>query len=366
MNKLIEAEKIKRENPRLAARFYLEVSEIYLQLSKKIPARESEFVNEAAALYMKAQSMKNSAYLEKNSEELSKQIINSMIVSPPDRSFKDIGGLEDVKEEIKLKIIEPLKNFEIFNHYKKKAGGGILMYGPPGCGKSLIAEATAGEAGLVFFNVKVSELMNYYVGETEKNIAELFKKARENQPCIIFFDEFEALGTDRTGANAFHSGLVSQLLSEMDGVGNKDDTQILLLAATNTPWLIDNALLREGRFGSTIFIPPPDRKGRIEILKKHLEKKPVDSIDLGLLADMTNGFSGADLKRICEEATNNAIKECLRTKKRRNIELRDFVLPESKMKPSILPWFRQAISFIIENNLQKEFEPIFDYLEKKK
>ncbi|MBU0756720.1 MAG: ATP-binding protein, partial [Nanoarchaeota archaeon] len=285
---LQKAEQFKETNPRVAMRYYLEASEAYLRLSRQDSRNESTYVNEASTLYMKAQALKNT--------DMFKQSTLSYIESR--KGFSDIGGLDDLKSEIQMKIIQPVKNPDLFKYYGKKVGGGILMYGPPGCGKSLIAEATAGEAKATFFNVKASDLKTKYVGGTEKNIADLFQKAREAQPSIIFFDEFEAVGQDRMDTNHIGRGFVSQLLNEMDGVGNKDN-QILLLGATNAPWLIDNALLREGRMGDSIFVPPPDRQGRTEILRIILEKTPKDDLDLSIIADATKGFSGADLKALC-------------------------------------------------------------------
>ena len=163
------------------------------------------------------------------------------------------------------------------------------MYGPPRCGKSLIAKATASEAGAQFIHVKSSDLKSKFVGETEKNIAELFENARGQKPTIIFFDEFESLGSDRTDAPAHDKSAVAQLLTEMDGM-DSNDQQILLLEETNEPWSIDPALRREGRFGTTLFIPPPDVKSRKEILGIILAQRPTKEIDYDILAKLTEGF----------------------------------------------------------------------------
>ncbi|MFH1916337.1 MAG: ATP-binding protein [Nanoarchaeota archaeon] len=352
-----EADSLKSSNPREAARLYLEASEEYLQLSRRNPVLESRFVNEASALYMKAQSLKNQGFFKNNA----KNMVNRMILLPPERTFLDVAGLDDVKDDIRMKIIEPFKHPDIFKYYGKAAGGGILMYGPPGCGKTLLAEAAAGEAGVLFFHVKASDLKSKYVGETEKNIAALFAQAREHAPCIIFFDEIEALGQDRMSTNHIGRGFVSQLLTEMDGVGTKDK-QILLLGATNTPWLIDNALLRDGRFGTSLFIPPPDRAARLGILKMQMKNTPLDNIDLGIIADAIDGFSGADIKAVCGSVLDLVIKDYFKTGRKRKIEYRDFAEVLGKRKSSVILWFNRALSYISKHNLEEFYEDVFKYV----
>jgi SpoVK/Ycf46/Vps4 family AAA+-type ATPase len=352
-----EADLRAQKQPKEAIQIYLAASEEYLRLSRVFPTEESRFVNEASALYMKARSAKSTNFLVDNG----KQLLSANLLKAPERRFKDIAGLEEVKEQIRLKIIEPFRHPEIYAHYQKKAGGGILMYGPPGCGKSLIAEATAGEAGMLFFNVKASDLKSKYVGETEKNIHELFEQARAHAPAIIFFDEIEALGQDRMSTNHIGRGFVSQILTEMDGVGTKD-AQVLLLAATNTPWLVDNALLRPGRFGESLFIPPPDLPARLGILKTAFNKRPLGPVDLSLIAQAAEGFSGADMVALGEDATDAALKECLLNGRRRNIEYQDFAAALAKRKPSIIPWFRQAIMHIHKHHLDEWYNDLFTYL----
>ena len=228
------------------------------------------------------------------------------------------------------------------------------MYGPPGCGKSMIAEATANEASVNFFHVKSSDLKSKFVGETEQNIAELFEKVRENQPAIIFFDEFESLGGDRTDSQGYERSAVSQFLTEMDGMDTKNQ-QILLLAATNEPWSIDPALRREGRFGKTIFVPPPDKKARQEILFSILQKRPVENIDYNELANLTDGFSGADIKSMCETATDIPLKESLKTKVKRNISMDDLRAAIAKSQSVIRQWFDKAGKQVRSKKLEESF-----------
>ncbi len=340
------AQKEEQKAPTEAAKHYLEAAQYLVKCSQEKPAKEKEFLAMAQRLYGRAQK------LRKNSP------VTNVVLAENDlrqkKGFSSIGGLEELKEEIGFKIIEPFRNKEIYSYYGKAIGGGILMYGPPGCGKSLIAKATAEEAQAHFIHVKASDIKSKFVGETEKNIAELFQKAREEQPTIIFFDEFEVLGRDRNEGQTHEKSAVAQLLTEMDGVDAKEQ-QILLLAATNEPWAIDPALRREGRFGTTIFIPTPDLKARVEILKIHLEKRPTEIIDYDKIARLSEGFSGADLKAICEAATDIPLKESVATGKKRKIMMRDVENAVAKHKSIIKQWFAKARTIIEEKKLEEEF-----------
>ncbi|MBI4739597.1 ATP-binding protein [Candidatus Woesearchaeota archaeon] len=337
------ADAIAGKDPLAASKTYLEIAERYLDLSLRATSTdEAAFVEKSKSLFEKSQA------LERKTQDCTKRgaihVIENhqFMTAKPKLTFDDIGGLDDLKEEIRLKIIEPLKHPEIFEYYGKRIGGGILMYGPPGCGKSLIAEATAGEAEVAFFNVKSSDLKSKFVGETEKNIARLFEQARQNQPAIVFFDEFESLASERTNAQGHERSALAQLLVEMNGVGTKDQ-KILLLAATNEPWLIDVAMRREGRFGATIYVPPPDLKARFEIIRHHLKQKPVaEDVNLYKLAGATKNFSGADISATVEAATDLALKEYLKTMQARKITQADFNSVLRKREPSILLWFKQA------------------------
>jgi len=346
MTQIKLAQKQEQKYPAKAAQNYLEAAQSLLQLSNNNPEKEKEFIAEANRLYTKAKKLKEeqppATKVIKNSENK----IN----------FDSVGGLEDLKEEIRFKIIEPMKRPKLFSYYGKSMGGGILMHGPPGCGKSLIAKATANEAGTAFMHVKSSDLKSKFVGETEKNIAELFEKAREQQPVIIFFDEFEVLGGDRTESLAHEKNAVAQLLTEMDGMDTKDkDNQILLLAATNEPWSIDPALRREGRFGATIFVTPPDFEARKEILRINMENRPTKNIDYDKLAEMAEGFSGADMKAVCEQGTDIPLKETLRTRVKRKINMQDMETAIEQTKSVLKQWFAKAKQQVEMRNLTESF-----------
>ncbi|MBI5072590.1 ATP-binding protein, partial [Candidatus Woesearchaeota archaeon] len=232
------------------------------------------------------------------------------------------------------------------------------LYGPPGCGKSLIAEATAGEANVAFFHVKSSDLKGKYVGETEKNIANLFAEAKKYQPSIIFFDEFESLGGERTTAGEYQKSAVAQLLTEMNGVGTKND-QILLIAATNEPWSIDLALKREGRFGQSILIPHPDVESRKQIFAIALKDKPVaKEVNTQTLAAATEGYSGADITAIVNIATDEAMKRYFATKYLQDITLADLLFGIQQVKPRVKQWYAKANKIIAERNEEEGFEEL--------
>ena len=183
----------------------------------------------------------------------------------PSVAFTDVGGMDEVKEEIRMKIILPMSQPELFEAYGKKVGGGILMYGPPGCGKTFLSRATAGEVKAGFLAVGISDVLDMWIGNSEKNLHELFEQARRNKPCVVFFDEVDALGASRSDMR--HSGgrhLINQFLSELDGVQDNNEG-LLILAATNAPWHLDNAFRRPGRFDRILFVPPPDQPARASI-----------------------------------------------------------------------------------------------------
>ncbi len=337
---------LEKKAPKKAADNYLKAAEMLLEQSEENSAKEDECIALANRIYVKAKELKKNA---------------GKILTSKDNTIKfdDIGGLESLKEDIHFKIIEPLTNPELFKYYKKNIGGGILVYGPPGCGKSLIAKATANEVKSTFIHVKCSDLKSKYVGETEQNIAELFKTAREKQPSIIFFDEFEALGGDRTSGLAHEKSAVAQLLTEIDGMDSKDQ-QILLLAATNEPWSIDPALRREGRFGKTIYVPRPDFNSRKQIIRIQMKNRPIDELELNKLATLTEGFSGADIKAVCESATDIPLRESMVTKKRRKINMKDMIAGINSTQSVMVQWFQKAKEQIVMNNLEDSFKEIMD------
>ncbi len=352
------AKKLEKTDVQEAARQYFIAADLLVKGAGHHTGDEKQYMALAQKSYLRGKELKEKSHQKDTSSEKKKKVKDT-----PTITFSDIGGLEELKAEIRLKIIEPFAHPDLFEYYGKKAGGGILMYGPPGCGKSLIAKATAAEAGAQFIHVKSSDLKSKFVGETEKNIEELFEKAREQTPTIIFFDEFESLGSDRTDAPAHDKSAVAQLLTEMDGMDAKDG-QILLLAATNEPWSVDAALRREGRFGTTLFIPPPDILSRKEILEIILAKRPTRDIEYETLAELTEGFSGADLKAMCEMATDIPLRESLETGKKREITMDDLNVAIKNTKSVLRQWFAKAVEQVRRRKLEDDFSRVIEEAQK--
>lgn len=260
----------------------------------------------------------------------------------PDIGFTDIGGLEDVKEEIRKAIIYPFTHKELYQMYGQKAGEGILLYGPPGCGKTMMAKAAAKECGAEFISVKTSTIVSKWVGASEKNIKQIFDIARQGKRSIIFFDEIDSIATRRSESEDYAKRVVNELLAQMDGVDTASD-DLLVLAATNEPWAIDPALRRPGRFSKLVFVPEPDLEARKAILRIHLKKRPIDdNLDISHLAQITDSYSGADLAAICKEAADIPLGEALRGGDPRKISLGDFETVLQKRKPSIVSWYIEA------------------------
>jgi transitional endoplasmic reticulum ATPase len=238
--------------------------------------------------------------------------VREVFVELPDVEWADIGGLDEVKQRLVESIEWPLDYADIFRAVRVEPARGILLAGPPGCGKTLLAKAAAAQTQVNFIAVKAAELLDKYIGESERNVREIFRKARQAAPCIIFFDEIDALAVARhSGAeHNVESRVLAQLLTEMDGVEDLDG--VLVLAATNRLDRIDDAILRPGRFDEIIEIPSPDSDGRAEIFEIHLRGKPLaDTIVPSRMAERTDGFSGAEIAEACRQAALNAVRRCV-------------------------------------------------------
>jgi AAA+ superfamily predicted ATPase len=283
-----------------------------------------------------------------------------------DMKFEDIGGMEKVKDDIRMKIIHPLKNADLFAAYGKKAGGGVLLYGPPGCGKTLMARATAGEIDAAFFSVGLHQVLDMYIGESEQKLHKIFELARKAAPAVLFFDETDALAADRRDMRqSAGRNLINQFLSELDGA-QADNEGLLILGATNAPWHLDGAFLRPGRFDRIIFVPPPDAGARAEIAKIHAKGKPLVDFDPADLAKRTDGFSGADLRAVFDQATEAALGEAMRKGSLVPVSGKMLAKAAKEVKPSTRMWFESAKNHALYANQSGFYDDVLVYLGLKK
>jgi len=265
-------------------------------------------------------------------KEIEPSAMREVLVEVPKVTWDDVGGLEDVKREIIEAVEWPLKYPEKFKKFGIKPPKGVLLYGPPGTGKTLIAKAVANEAEANFISVKGPELLSKWLGESEKAVRKIFKKARQVAPCIIFFDEIDAIaGMRGLEENRAVERVVNQLLTEMDGLEELEG--VVVIGATNRPDIIDPALLRPGRFDRLVYVRPPDKKSRLAIFKIHTRNMPLaEDVDLEELADMTEGYVGADIEAVCREAVMLALREDINAEK---VHMRHFLEALRKIKPSV-------------------------------
>ena len=287
------------------------------------------------------------------------------LLAPPEETvtFRDVGGLEGIKEQIRKRIILPFQKPSLFQRFKKRIGGGILLYGPPGCGKTLLARATAGECDASFWNVAIADVLDMYIGESERKLHALFESARSNTPSVLFFDEIEALGGKRQYTReATSSKLVSQFLSEMDGF-TQANAGVLILAATNVPWAVDPAFRRPGRFDRLLFVPPPDREARRAILELLLAGRPVaGDLDLAGFARRTSGFSGADLENLVETASDEAIEASIETGEEVPIHGDHLRSALKEVRPTTLEWLTTARNYARYANEAGQYDEVLRFL----
>lgn len=315
--------------------YYLQASQKLFQVANESAGKLKAIrVSNAEKLMEKAKSIPDrervpaSANQQASSDFLLKEI--------PDVTFDDVAGLDNVKEEIKNKIIYPLQFPEQARKFGIKSGGGMLLYGPPGTGKTYIAKAVSHEVNAVFFSIQPSDVMSKWVGESEQKIAKLFTEARQQSKSIIFIDEVEALIPRRKGSGStVMQRVVPQILAEMEGMESKSEN-VLFIGATNEPWSIDHAALRPGRFDEKIYVPPPDFPARVKLFELNLKGRLLEEgIDLNILAEITNGYSGADIKQVCLKAALIPFRESIRGINERGITMSDLQMVLEDIKPSI-------------------------------
>jgi transitional endoplasmic reticulum ATPase len=341
----------------LAARCYQKALKLNPGLSdagveRDLPAEQATTKHSADASYDNESDIGESEKENDNLPDLQK----------PDASFEDVGGMEEIKEEIRMKIIYPLQNRALFKAYGKKLGGGVLLYGPPGCGKTLISKAAAGEIQANFISVGVHQILDLYVGSSEKNLHRAFQLARDHAPAILFFDEVDALAADRKDfrESAIRT-VINQFLAEMDGnIGSNEG--ILVLGATNAPWHLDPAFRRPGRFDRIIFVPPPDESAREAIVEILARDKPVKRLDIKAIAKRTKDFSGADLKSLFDLATERALTRAMKEGRLVPLATEDLLQVAKSMNPSTRAWLENAKNYALYANQAGFYDDVLNFL----
>lgn len=309
-------------------------SERFFQYNEPVSQSTIDDINELKCEYE----------LTNKKNKIQKDIINkqtiesekSILKSKNRVTFDDVIGLDDVKELINQMVVYPFKYKEIYKAFNRDSGGGILLYGAPGTGKTMIAEAIANEIDAEFYSIKCSDIASKWYGESARNIKKLFDKARSHERSIIFFDEFDSLGSNRDHGNYNTVNMVvSELLSQIDGFESKKNT-VLLIASTNKPWNIDSALLRSGRFNKKIYIGLPNKTSRINLLIHELKDSPLSKVDLESISEKTEGYSSADIVELCNETKDIAIKRSIQMNQISPINQKDLIKALSMVSSTIV------------------------------
>lgn len=277
-------------------------------------------------------------------------------------TFDDVGGLDDVKKSIHRSIILPFQRPDLYLKYGRRAGGGVMLYGPPGCGKTLLARATAGECSLPFYNLRIEDVLDPFIGQSERNLHEAFEQARASAPCVLFIDELDALAyARRKQAGGAARPLVDQLLQELDAIGS-DNRGLLILSATNAPWDVDDALKRPGRLDRPTFVPPPDVKARQRILGLTLTERHMEDVDTKGLAKRTPLFSGADLRALTEAAVDRVIDEALDSGEEPPLQMAHFDGALPGLRPTTADWLASARNYVDFANQAGRYDEVATYL----
>ena len=329
---------------------------------RKLLLLQPTFKDDEIDSHLRASSSGGPTAFGSDEESIIEDMDASYFMEKPSIKFEDVGGMKSVKDEISIKIIQPLKNPELFKAFGKKTGGGILLYGPPGCGKTFIARATAGEINAKFINIGLHDILDMWMGNSEKNLHEIFELARRNTPCVLFFDEVDAIGASRSDLKqSAMRHVINQFLSELDGASSNNEG-VLILAATNAPWSVDPAFRRPGRFDRVVFVEPPDEKAREEILLSQLKDKPVADIDSKKIAQSTAEYSGADLKALVDIAVEEKLRESMQAGSIQKLGTKDLQKAIKQHRPTTVEWFATARNYALYANESGLYDPILNYL----
>jgi AAA+ superfamily predicted ATPase len=278
-------------------------------------------------------------------------------------TFADVEGMTALKEAASMRIIQPFLKPEIFRKYGQSAGGGLLLYGPPGCGKTHFARAIAGECGAAYFDVAIEQMLDKWFGQSEQRLHKLFETARDQRPAVLFFDELDALARRRDQAGNQHwLSIVNTFLHELDGLA-ADNDGILVIGASNAPWLIDTAFKRPGRFDHALFVAPPDVGARAALIMRALADKPYEGIDPHRLAAILEYASCADLVALVDDAARRVLQEVLRTGVERAIRQPDMEMAAEARRPSTLEWLQQARNHVEFSNQSGQWDDVAAYLQ---
>jgi transitional endoplasmic reticulum ATPase len=327
---------------------------------RKGPAAQIQSAGDQAGVYL--DPAPDDDFFEPFNPKNEEASLKLEFASRPDVNFSKVGGMESVKEDIRMKILYPMQNEALFKAYGKTVGGGVLLYGPPGCGKTLISKATAGEIDATFISVGLHQILDMYIGQSESKLHDIFELARRNAPAVLFFDEVDALAADRKDLRTSAGRtLVNQFLSEMDGT-EAHNNGVLVLGATNAPWHLDSAFLRPGRFDRLIFVPPPDEPAKEEIIKILTAGKPFGSLDADDLARKMKDFSGADIKAVFDQAIEEALNQAMKSGKIVPVTQKQLLNAAKNVKPSTKKWFESAKNYALYANQSGFYDDVLTYL----
>ncbi|WP_066897168.1 ATP-binding protein [Mycolicibacterium houstonense] len=288
-----------------------------------------------------------------------------MEIVRPEFTLDDVAGMEDVKQRLRMSFLEPMRNEELRKSFGHALRSSLLLWGPPGCGKTFLAKSLAGELGLFFIHVGIADILDKWLGNSERNIKSVFEEARQMRPTVLFIDELDALGHKRAQTSSFVRSIVNQLLLELDGA-TSDNEGLLVLGATNQVWDVDPALLRPGRFDRKVLVLPPDRPAREAILAHHLRTSPTDRLNLATVAERTDGYSGADLAGLCRHAVEFALHDSVRRGTTQPVNQRHLDAALKDTQASTASWFSLAQNYVAFAENRDDYTELERYLARRK